>query len=179
MYTGKKVRLRAYRREDIPLRLSYINDCEVQRNLVSDIPYPLTLHEEESWFESISALQDTYKFAIETLEDNHFIGGCSINHVDWKNSVATVGIFIGDKAYRGNGYGTDAMNVLMSFIFKQMNINKIRLTCYSFNIQAIKCYEKCGLVTEGILRQEIFRDRQYYDKVAMGILREEYFSKIY
>jgi RimJ/RimL family protein N-acetyltransferase len=176
MYIGKKVKLREYRKEDIPLRLSYINDPELQKYLVSDTPYPITLHEEEKWFESISALGDTYKFAIETLEDRKFIGGCSINDVDWKNSVVTVGIFIGDKRYWGNGYGNDTMTTLVSFIFSQMNINKIRLTCYSFNDRAIKSYEKCGFRVEGILRQEMFKDGQYHDKIAMGILREEFLA---
>ena len=53
MYTGQKVRLRAYRREDIPIRLNYINDTEIANSLTGDIPYPIMLHEEENWFESI------------------------------------------------------------------------------------------------------------------------------
>lgn len=174
MYVGKKVRLREYRKEDIPMRLNYINDAEMLNLLISYIPYPITQHEEEKWFETISAFGDTYKFAIETIEDSKFIGGCSINDVDWKNSVATVGIFIGDKNSWGKGYGTDAMRILMTFIFMQMNINKIKLICYSFNERAIKSYEKCGFSIEGVLRQEMYKDGCYHDKIMMGILKEEF-----
>jgi RimJ/RimL family protein N-acetyltransferase len=174
MYEGQKVRLREYRKEDIPLRLSYINDPEIGGTLTPDIPYPMTQHEEEKWFESITAVSDTYKFAIETLEGNKFIGGCSINGVDWKNRVATIGIFIGSKEYQGKGCGSDAIRVLIDFIFLQMNINKIRLTVYSYNESAIRCYKKCGFQIEGILRQEIYRDGKYYDKISMGLLKEEY-----
>jgi RimJ/RimL family protein N-acetyltransferase len=176
MYEGRKVRLREYRKEDIPLKLSYINDPEISSNLTPDIPYPMTLQEEEKWFQSITAVSDTYKFAIECIEDSKFIGGCSINGVDWKNSVATVGIFIGSREHRGKGCGSDAIRVLMDFIFRQMNINKIRLTVYSFNKSALRCYEKCGFKVEGILRQEIFKDGEYYDKISMGILKKEYIS---
>lgn len=176
MYEGKKIRLREYRKEDIPLRLKYINDPEISCNLTPDTPYPMTLHEEEKWLESITTASDTYKFAIETIEKNEFIGGCSINSVDWKNSVATIGIFIGCKEYRGRGYGTDAMRVLMDFIFMQMNINKIRLIVYSFNDAAIKCYEKCNFKIEGVLRQEIYKDGEYHDKISMGLLKGEYLS---
>lgn len=178
MYTGQKVRLRAYRKEDIPIRLSYINDTEISNFLTGDIPFPIMLQEEEKWFESISSQSDKYKFAIETIEGNQFIGGCSINDIDWKNRIVTVGIFIGNKDYWGNGYGNDAMNILITFIFNQMNINKIRLICYSFNKRAIKSFEKCGFVIEGILRKEVFKDGCYYDKIAMGILKEDFFSKI-
>jgi RimJ/RimL family protein N-acetyltransferase len=177
MYTGEKVRLREYRKEDIALKVSFVNDPEVIHGLVADTPFPLTLHEEEEWFESISGTQDTYKFAIEALENGRYIGGCSINDVDWKNSVATIGIFIGDKNYRGKGYGADAMGVLLKFIFLQMNINKVRLIVYSFNKNAIKMYEKMGFKVEGILRQEMYRDGAYHDKIAMGILREEFLNK--
>jgi RimJ/RimL family protein N-acetyltransferase len=178
MYEGEMIRLREYRREDIPLRLKYINDPDVGGYLTPDVPYPMTLHEELKWFESLTAVSDTYKFAIETLEDNQFIGGCSIIGVDWKNSVTAIGIFIGSKDHRGRGYGTDALKVLIKFIFMQMDINKIRLTVYSYNQQAIRCYEKCGFKVEGVLRQEIFKDGKRYDKIAMGIIKEEYLSGV-
>lgn len=178
MYQGKKVRLREYRREDLLLRLEYINDAELISNITPEIPYPITLNEEEKWFQSINALKDTYRFAIETNSENRFIGDCSITDVDWKNSVASIGMFIGAKEYRGKGYGADAINILIDFIFKQMNLNKIRLIVYSFNKTAIDFYKKHGFKVEGIMREEIFRNNDRYDKIAMGMLKEEYLERI-
>jgi Acetyltransferases, including N-acetylases of ribosomal proteins len=177
MYTGEKIRLREYRKEDIPIRLKYINDPEILRCLESDVPAPVTLNEEEKWFESISPFNGKYRFAIETLKDSQYIGGCSISNVDWKNSTAAVSIFIGKKEFWGNGYGSDTMKTLIKFIFMEMNLNKVRLNVYSFNERAIKCYEKCGFKIEGVLRQEIYREGKYYDVIAMGMLREEYIKK--
>ncbi len=174
MFEGKLVRLREYRKEDIPLRLSYINDPEVLKYLEPGIPYPVTLTEELRWFDSISAFKDTYRFAVETASDSNYIGDCGINSIDWKNGIVGVSIFIGNSTYRGKGYGTEAMQLLMGFIFNQMSVNKIRLYVYSFNERAIKSYAKCGFKTEGLLRQEIFRNGEYFDVIAMGILREEY-----
>lgn len=174
MYTGKKVLLRAYCKDDIKLAQQYLNQPEIKRNLTPGIPYPFTLEMEEKWYESMTESQDNYSFAIEDLESGIYLGGCGINNVDWKNSVVTVGIFIGDKEYLGKGYGTDAMQVLTKFIFHEMNINKVKLHVYSFNTRAIKSYEKCGFKKEGILRQEIFRDGKYYDEIVMGILKEEF-----
>ena len=42
MYTGEKVRLREYRREDIPLAQAYINKAEMNR-LLRGSPFTLTL----------------------------------------------------------------------------------------------------------------------------------------
>ena len=143
------------------------------------IPYLYTLENETKWYEGLSADKDQYSFAIETIEEEKYIGGCGVNSVDWKNSIAVIGIFIGDKNYWDKGYGTDAMKILVKFIFEQMNINKVKLNVYGFNERAIRCYEKCGFKKEGTLRQEIFRDGKYHDEYIMGILKEEYYRGAY
>ncbi|WP_339063454.1 GNAT family protein [Tepidibacillus marianensis] len=173
----KKVRLREHRKEDVQQAQTYINDPEVKGLLHPGVPYPYTLEDEQKWYESISATKELYSFAIETLSDHKYIGGCGINKVDWKNSVAVVGIFIGDKEYWSKGYGTDAMKVLVRFIFEQMNIHRIQLHVFSFNKRAVKSYENCGFKEEGVLRKAIYRDGEYHDEIAMGILREEYFAQ--
>ena len=173
MYVGEKVRLREYRREDVPIAMQYINDSEVKRLLNPGVPYLYTLEDETKWYEGLSAKNDVYSFAIETLEESKYIGGCGINKIDWKNSITDIGIFIGDKEYWSKGYGTDTIKVLVKFIFDQMNINKVKLNVYEFNERALKCYEKCGFKKEGTLRQEIFRDGKYHDQYVMSILRNE------
>jgi len=169
---GRLVYLREYRKSDVETAHKYINDYEVKRMLVPGIPFPLRLEEEEKWYDSQSAFKDIYNFAIARIEDDEYLGGCGINEVDWKNSVAAVGIFLG-KQFWNAGYGTDAMRVLLAFVFDQMNINKAKLNVYSFNKRAIKSYTKCGFQIEGTLRQEIFRDGAFHDEIVMGILRSE------
>lgn len=174
MYVGKKIRLRAYRKQDIPQALEYINDPEVKKNLVIGVPFPLKMEDEERFYEHINAASDTYSFAIETLNGSKYIGGCGMNQVDWKNRFAVVGIFIGEEQYRSQGYGTDAMKVLLNFIFNEMNLNRVKLSVFSFNERAIKSYVKCGFRQEGVMRQEIFRDGRYHDTIIMGIMRSEW-----
>ncbi len=174
MFEGKLVRIRAYRESDVEPAMNYLNDMNIRRLMTPGIPFPFLLHDEKKWFESLSALKENYSFAIETLAENHYIGGCGINHVDWKNSVAVVGIFIGDEAYHSKGYGTEAMSLLVKFIFEEMNMNKVKLSVYGFNHRAKRSYEKCGFKEEGVLRQEIYREGQYHDEIIMSILRSEY-----
>ncbi|QGU94551.1 GNAT family N-acetyltransferase [Clostridium bovifaecis] len=174
MYYGSKVKLRSYKKEDIAIAYEYMNDNELKRLLVNKIPYPMILEQEENWFKSLLDLKDSYNFAIEDLETGKYIGGCGINSVNWLSRIATVGIFIGDKNYWGKGYGTDAMEALVKFIFEQMNMNKVKLNVFDFNKRAKICYEKCGFKVEGILRQELFRDGRYCDEYVMGILFEDW-----
>lgn len=173
MYTGQKVRLREYRREDVPKAQAYINDPEIKR-LLGAPPFPYTLWDEEKFIAQQSARNDNYSFAIETLEDGYYIGGCGINSLDWKNRVAEIGIFIGDKEYQNQGYGTDALKVLLRFIFDQLNLHKVALKVLSFNERAQKVYKRLGFVEEGRLRQERYIDGCYHDMLVMGILKEEF-----
>ena len=115
---------------------------------------------------------DGNNFAIEDIETGKYIGGCGIQNVNWLSRVALVGIMIGDKDYWGKGYGTDAMKTLVTFIFNNMNINKIRLSTFSFNERAIKSYKKCGFTVEGVLKNEIFKDGKYYDEIIMSIFKD-------
>ena len=173
MYTGEKVRLREYRKEDAPKAQAYINEPEIKR-LLGGAPFPLTLADEEKFLAQQSAWSDTYSFAIETIADEHYIGGCGLNRLDWKNRVVEIGIFIGDKAYWNQGYGTDALQVLLRFVFQQLNMNKVSLQVLSFNGRAQRVYQRLGFIEEGCLRQERYVDGSYHDMLVMGLLREEY-----
>ncbi len=178
MFTGSLVRLRAYRKEDAPLAQEYMNDPEMKLCLSPGVPYPFTLEDEEKWVATNSAMNDTYTFAIEALDSGEYIGGCGAHEIDWKNSKATVGIMIGSKKYLSRGYGTDAMKVLINFIFNEMNINKISLNVYAFNERAVKSYKKCGFIVEGVLRQEIFKNGNYHDELRMALLRGDWMSAL-
>lgn len=64
--------------------------------------------------------------------------------ISYKNRIGTVGIFIGDENNRSNGYGTEALKLLLDYGFNYLNLNNIMLAVKSFNERAIKCYEKVG-----------------------------------
>jgi RimJ/RimL family protein N-acetyltransferase len=175
MYTGNLVRLREYRKEDLPMVVQFMNDREIRRNLAPGITFPLTMNDEMKWFENNSGMSTShYGFAIETLDDAKYIGGCGVHNIDWKNRHADVGIFIGDRTFLGKGYGTDAMKILTAFVFEEMNMHKIRLEVYAFNERAIRCYEKCGYSEEARFREELFRDGAYHDIVRMVLFRRDW-----
>lgn len=174
MYEGQLVRLRAYTKEDLPLALDFINDPEVKRLLVPGIPWPYRLEDEEQWYGGLNPLsQSEYSFAIERIEDHQYLGGCGFHDLRWKDRAASIGIFLG-RPFWNQGYGTDAMQVMVRFAFEQMNLHHVLLNVFGFNRRAIRAYEKCGFQVEGVLRQHFFRDGRYHDELIMGILSEEW-----
>ena len=173
MIVGDKVRLRPLEREDLPRCVEWFSDPEVRRHLTVYLPFSLA--QEERWYEGLlNQLErlETVLMAIETLEGVH-IGNLGLHAIDWKNRSAELGITIGEKAYWGQGCGTDAIRTLLRLGFEEMNLHRIFLRVDVDNARAIRCYEKVGFRREGTSRDAVFRDGRYYDQYVMSILESE------
>ena len=84
-----------------------------------------------------------------------------------------LGIGIGDKTYWGQGYGREAVQLLVDYGFRHHNLHKVWLEVHGRNQRAIRAYRACGFVEEGRLRQHVWSDGAYDDLVIMGVLRPE------
>lgn len=138
-----------------------------------DIPFPTTLEDSTTFFNGISSKKEEFIFGIFDKHSDKLMGSCGVFGINWKNSTCHVGISIGSE-WQNKGFGTDAMKTLISFIFDYIHVNKIKLQVFSFNANAIRSYEKCHFVREGILRNEIFRFGTFHDVYLFGLLREDW-----
>jgi len=171
---GKLVRIRAYERSDLDAVMTWVNDEEVTRNLGAPMIYPLSRAAEERYLETNTrGGEPDCRWAIETLA-GEYLGGISLMTIDWINRSAQVGIVIGSKPHWGKGFGTDAMRAVLRFAFDKMNLHRVWLNVYDFNVRGIKSYEKCGFKREGVQREYRFLDGRYHDSVLMGILERDY-----
>ena len=173
MIRGTKTRLRALERDDLPHFVRWINDPETRHFMA--MRYPLSMTEEETWWDGFLQRKNDHIFAIEA-EDGTYIGNIGLHGLERENRRATLGIMIGDKRYWGEGYGTDAILAMLDWAFGYLNLNRVYLTAYAYNERAIGCYLKCGFRHEGTMRQARYVDGKYYDELMMGILREEYLA---
>ena len=173
MYEGKLVRLRAFDNGDLMPALRISNDYAVMRSASGGILYPTTVDDQaRAMGQQTSYTSGEYQFAIETKEEQRFIGQCGFVGISWKNRRAEIAIML-DRAAHGKGYGTDAVSCLCRFGFEELNLHKIKAVVFSFNQAAVRCYEKCGFVQEGILKDEVFREGRYHDALQMALIRTE------
>lgn len=172
MYEGTLVRLRAFDSSDLLKLQDFSNDYEVMRGASGGILYPSTVEDaSRAMSASTSYSAGEYQFAVETKTDRILIGQCGFVKVNWKNRTGELAILIGDEAYRGRGYGADAIHLLIHFGFEEMNLRKIKASVFDFNEAALRCYEKCGFQREGVLQQEIYREGRYHDVVQLCLFR--------
>lgn len=116
----------------------------------------------------------TMQFHIAVLEDARIIGECELEMNSVASGEAYAAIGIGERAYWGKGFGTDAMQLLLGFGFREWNLHRVSLVVFGYNPRALRAYEKCGFRAEGRLRNQLARGGERYDSIVMGILREEW-----
>jgi len=116
-------------------------------------------------------------FGIRTLVEDKLVGFIDLDGNFYPNGEAFVGIGVGDREFWGRGYGTDAMKVILRYAFQELNLRRVSLNTFGYNPRAIHSYEKAGFVHEGALRGFLHRERQRWDLVFMGILREEWIAR--
>ena len=156
--------------EDAEIFTEWMNDFETT-DYIGRSAGVVTLEGEKKYLENSN---NETSFFIVTLEDDKLIGTVSLEKVNHINRCATLGIFIGDKDYRNNGYGTEAIRLILEFGFKYLNLKNIKLDLMEFNERALKCYTKCGFKEYGRRRKCRFIDGMYYDAIEMDILDEEF-----
>jgi len=169
---GERIYLSPLNIEDAEKYLEWFCDFRVTDGVGSSSNL-MTLDDEKDWISNTSKGNDYY-LAIINSENDNLIGNCSLKSINYKNRIGEVGIFIGNESDRNNGYGAEALRLLLDYGFNYLNLNNIMLTVKSFNERAIKCYEKVGFKEFGRRRESYFLNGKYYDDVQMDILASEF-----
>ena len=175
MIIGKRTRLRGIEREDIPRYVEWLNDPEVIQGL--SLSVPLSMMQEQSWFDDLrNRPNEEHPLGIEIQTPGGWtmIGNISLMKIEWKERQAEVGIFIGDKRYWSQGFGRDAMVLMLRYAFNSLGLNRVYLRVFETNPRAIHSYEKAGFVHEGRLRQAHFQDGRFVDVLIMSALSSEW-----
>ncbi|MBC1728643.1 GNAT family N-acetyltransferase [Listeria seeligeri] len=114
------------------------------------------------------------QFGIYVPQNQLLIGFISLHSIEWNNQIASMAIGIGEAEYRKNGYGSEAIQLLLNYAFHELNLHKVELDVISNNDTAIYCYKKNGFETEGVAKEAILRDNQRFDKLYMGVLAKDW-----
>ena len=175
MIYGERIRLRASERSDLQQFAAWLNDPEVRQGLAHYRPFSMV--EEERWFENmLESPADEHPMVIEVQDEGNWraIGNCGLMLFDWRIRMAEAGIFIGEKRLWDQGYGSEAMVLLVRHGFETLNLNRISLRVYETNLRAIRSYEKVGFIHEGRLRQAEYQEGRYLDVLLMSVLRSDW-----
>lgn len=77
-------------------------------------------------------------------------------------------------ALTGKGYGTEAIELELKFVFDVLKLNRLQLEVFSHNERGIRAYEKNGFKREGVLRVVLHYNGAFSDEIIMAIIRSDY-----
>ena len=172
---GEKCYLSPCRLEDAERWAEWFNDLEVTIPLGDEAYTPTSLEGEQEAIRDILK-NNLHVFSIVDLETDQAIGRCLFFNVDAVNRTAMLGIVIGEKSRWDQGYGREAVSLLLDYGFNLLNLNSVMLGTFSFNERAIRCYEKVGFKLIGRRREARIIAGEKYDLVLMDILAGQFES---
>lgn len=168
---GERIYLSPRNSEDVEIFTEWLNDFETT-DYTGRSGQLLTIEGEREYIQK--NLNPEATFVIVTLEENRMIGIVGLEEIDSINRTATLGIFIGDKQYRNQGYGTEAIQLILDYGFNYLNLQNIKLDLMEFNERGLACYKKCGFKEYGRRRKCKYINGKYYDSIEMDVLKEEF-----
>ncbi len=163
---GKNVNLKIVEKGELKLVAEWVNDLEftgkyepVSQESETDIEKQYDkLGSEERWF------------FVEKKEGSK-IG--LITHLPDPRKHVTIGYYL-TPGERGGGYGTEAVEIMVDYLFLSKNIVRIQAETHPENVASHRVLEKAGFKKEGRIRKSFFSRGVWRDTVLFSILREEW-----
>lgn len=119
-------------------------------------------------------LREAHNFIIEAKSDRRKIGFASyyLIRTDYEN-LYEIGYRIKAEE-RNKGYTSEAARLLVAYMFRTLDIERIESITDVENIPSQKVLEKTGFKREGRLRKRFYLGGEYRDEYMYGLLREEW-----
>ncbi len=176
---------------------TYIVDEEVQLRLVdegdAEAIFRLTdesrdyLREWLPWIDLTTEVGDTRNFikmskqmyaegkGLNTviLYKGEVVGIAGYNEIDWRNKIAYIGYWLGEK-YQGKGIMTRAAKGLTDYAFEGLGLHKVDIRAAEENHKSRSVPKRLGFKEEGKIRAGELLYGKYVDHVVYGLLKEEW-----
>jgi RimJ/RimL family protein N-acetyltransferase len=164
MLPGKLIDLRLVERADLPLLAGWVNDIDVNGEFESFSQTSLTELErdfeakpDERWY----LVQTRDAVPVGYLAHGKAPGGCWIGYTLLP-------------AQRGRGYGSDAVLVIVDYLFLHRDIGRIQAETHPANVASQRILENAGFSREGLIRRSCFSRGVWRDTAMYSLLREEW-----
>jgi RimJ/RimL family protein N-acetyltransferase len=170
---GERIELRRHARENYRLYGEWYGDPEIWR-LTSWAASPLSPSAVERLFEDRELSPTDDSFAIHLKGEEEPVGVISLMNISEASDSAELSVIVGHPEDRHQGYGAEAIALILRYGFEDLGLNRVGLSVFEFNEAAISTYEKLGFRKEGRLRKAVKRDDAFHDAILMGISRSEW-----
>jgi len=175
---GPRVALRRFHPGDVAEFVAYRSSVQVARYQSWDAPFPR--EEGERFIQELAREHpDTpgawFQFAVALRPAGQLIGDCAaMPHAD-DSRQCEIGFTIAPK-YQGHGYATEAVRLLLGYLFTARGKHRITACCDPRNTASAALLERLGMRREGHLRQSTWAKGEWTDDLVYALLHDEWQS---
>jgi aminoglycoside 6'-N-acetyltransferase len=176
---GPRVTLRRFHPDDLATFVAYRSSEQVARYQGWDAPYPRD--EGERFIREIANDHpDTpgqwFQFAVVLRSTGQLVGDCAaMPHAD-DPRLCDIGFTISPD-HQGHGYATEAVRLLLTYLFTQRGKHRITAYCDPRNAASIALLERLSMRQEGHLRQSTWTKGEWTDDLVYALLADEWRSQ--
>lgn len=173
MLENEKIKLRAIEQEDCEKIRLWRTSSDVYMSFFEFVP--LSKQQNSEFYTNAARKTNEYNFCIENKENNKIIGTVSIVNIDYRNRKAELGrVLIGEQSCRNKGFGKIAIDLVIEYAFKNLNIRKLYCEVFDKNEKAKSLYEKCGFIKEAVLKEHVFKAGKYEDVAVYSLFNKNF-----
>ncbi len=169
---GKNIYLRAAAPDDYLEIHQWFNASDPQAQSCHSIRV-ISPEEKVKKMQKKEPRDDEGRFAIVEKENHRLVGEIAYFHMNMLNRAAELGYLIAPEE-RGSGYAKEALQLLIKYLFLDLNLNKVYAQTASFNKGSIKLLESLEFKLDGTLRQHHYYKGDLYDALLYSLLKFEY-----
>lgn len=114
------------------------------------------------------------RFVIERRDDGRVLGFAGHYRSHPVLGTTEVWYVLGDSSERGKGYGTEAVGLLVDYLFHRDDAARIGASCDVENVPSYRLLERLGFRREGTLRSALFHHGTWHDVAVYGVTRAEW-----
>jgi RimJ/RimL family protein N-acetyltransferase len=180
LFEGERVRLAPHDPDkDAEVESRWTHDPEYMRLVSADPVRPLSPGQikkkyEEAGKDASRQSQNRFSFAVRMRADDRLIGVVRLDRIEWNNGAGWLALGIGAAEDRGQGYGTEALRLILRYAFDELNLHRLSASTFEYNTGALRFLERAGFAIEVRRRQAIQREGRRWDDLFLGILREDW-----
>lgn len=167
---GKRIYLRALEPEDLSFLHSVENDENVWEMSHTQTPYSLFILKQ--YLEN--AHQDIFEAKqlrlVISSYDNKPLGLIDLFDFDFKNSRAGVGILVYELEDRQQGYGKEALQLLINYSFTHLNLHQLYCNIAEDNQASINLFVNEGFEKVGVKKDWIYSNMTYKNEYLFQLI---------
>lgn len=102
------------------------------------------------------------------------VGDVALQDINWRDRSCSVGMGMARLSDRGQGYGAEALRLMLGYGFDALGLERIEARTLDVNARARRLLERTGFVCEGRERAAVYLGGARRDRLLYGMLRAEW-----